>query len=107
MKIEFEHEYLRELYEEGNTTGKKYRFQPQVIKQYRKAIERLVVADKIEDLFLIGSLNYEKLSGDKKGIESVRVNEQYRIEFKSRTEGEVSCLITICSIIELSNHYKK
>jgi toxin HigB-1 len=107
MKIEFGHEYLRELYEEGKASGKKYRFQPQVIKQYIKTVNRVKNENRIEDLFVISSLNYEKLSGDKKGLESVRVNDQYRIEFKSRTEGEVPELITICSIIELSNHYKK
>lgn len=106
MIIEFEQEYLRELYEEGKASGKKHRFQPQVIKQYKKAIERLEIADKIEDLYHVGSLNYEKLSGDKKGLESVRVNDQYRIEFKSRKEGEDPQMLTICSIIDLSNHYK-
>lgn len=106
MIIEFEQEYLRELYEEGKASGKKHRFQPQVIKQYKKAIERLEIADKIEDLYHVGSLNYEKLSGDKKGLESVRVNDQYRIEFKSRKEGEEPQILTICSIIDLSNHYK-
>ena len=106
MKIEFEKEYLRELYEEGKASGKKHRYQPQVIKQYRKAIERLEIADKIEDLYHVGSLNYEKLSGNKNGLESVRVNDQYRIEFKSHKEG-VKQTITVCSIVELSNHYKK
>ena len=38
MTIEFEQEYLRELYEEGKVSGKKHRFQPQVIKQYIKYI---------------------------------------------------------------------
>jgi proteic killer suppression protein len=61
---------------------------------------------KIEDLYLFKSLNYEKLIGDKKGLESVRVNQQYRIEFKSAVEGEESDIITICSIVELNNHYK-
>jgi proteic killer suppression protein len=107
MKIEFEHEYLRELYEEGKASGKKNRFQPQVIKQYKKTIDRLGDVNKIEDLYAFSSLNYEKLSSDKKGLESVRVNDQYRIEFQSRTEGEVPDMITICSIIKLSNHYKK
>ena len=50
MKIEFEQAYLRELYEDGKASGKKYRFQPQVIKQYMKAIERLEIANKIEDV---------------------------------------------------------
>lgn len=106
MIIEFEQEYLCELFEAGKASGKKHRFQPQVVKQYKKAIERLEIADKIEDLYHVGSLNYEKLSGDKKGLESVRVNDQYRIEFKSRKEGEEPQILTICSIIDLSNHYK-
>lgn len=44
---------------------------------------------------------YEKLAGDKMGLESVRVNDQYRIEFKTRATGG----ITICNITELSKHY--
>ena len=106
MVIEFEKDYLRELYEENRTSGKKYRFQPQVVKQYRKTVNRLRDAKTIVELFPIKSLNYEKLAGDKEGLESVRVNDQYRIEFISRIEGQLSDIITICSITELSNHYK-
>ena len=51
------------------------------------------------------SLNYEKLKGEKIGISSVRVNDQYRIEFEERMkDGET--VTTICNIIDLSNHYK-
>ena len=50
-------------------------------------------------------LNYEKLKGDKAGLSSVRVNDQYRIEFEEKSSGEQS-VATICSIVELSNHYK-
>ena len=46
-------------------------------------------------------MNYEKLIGDKKGLESVRVNQQYRIEFRSTVEGKEPNTLTICSIIEL------
>lgn len=106
MVIEFEKDYLKELYEEGKAKSKKHRFQKEVIKQYKKAIDKLKPAKSIEELYLFKSLNYEKLHGDKKGLESVRVNDQYRIEFKSRTEGEIPDVITICSITELSNHYK-
>lgn len=107
MQIEFEQTYLEELYTEGKTKNKKYRFQPTVIKQYKNTIDKLRNAKRIEDLFPIKSLNYEKKSGDLKGIEAVWVNKQYRIEFVSRTECEEPDIITICSIIELSNHYKK
>lgn len=106
MEIEFEKEYLKELYNEGTSKDKKHRFQPEIIKKYKTVIDRLRVANRIEDLFPIKSLNYEKLSGDKNGFESVRVNHQYRIEFVSRIEGSEPNTLTICSITELSNHYK-
>jgi proteic killer suppression protein len=38
MIIEFEKEYLRELYETGSTTDKKYRFQPDIVKRYQSRI---------------------------------------------------------------------
>lgn len=106
MEINFEKDYLRELYEQGKTQNKKYRFQPTVVKQYKNTIDKLRVANCIQELAFFRSLNYEKLQGDKKGIESVRVNQQYRIEFYSTTESKGSDTITICNIIELSNHYK-
>lgn len=105
MKIQFDKEYLKELYFIGKTTNKKYRFQPQIIQKYRKTIDVLESVDVIEELFRFKSLNYKVLSGDKNGIESVRVNDQYRIEFKtSKFENEK--VLTVCNIIELSNHYK-
>ena len=60
--------------------------------------------DSIEDLKRFNGLNYKKLTGDKKDIESVRVNDQYRIEFQS-TVVEEEMVVTICNILELSNHY--
>jgi proteic killer suppression protein len=105
MEISFDKEYLRELYETGKTTDKKYRFQPQVAIKYRKTIDTLESVASIEDLYRYSGLHYEKLHGDKKEIESVRVNDQYRIEFI--TNQVVSeTIVTICNIIELSNHYK-
>lgn len=107
MIIEFEKEYLRDLYEEGKASGKQYRFQPLVIKNYKKTIDKLRAANRIEDLFRLTSLNYERLKGDKKDVESVRVDGKYRIEFRSRTEGEApDAVVTICSIEELTNHYQ-
>jgi len=106
VKILFKKEYLRELYEEGKTKNKKYRFQPSLTKQFKNTIDKLRNANRIEELFPFKSLNYEKLTGDKAGLESVRVNQQYRIEFFCNYEGEEPNIITICSIVELSNHYK-
>ena len=105
MEIKFDKEYLRELYAVGKTTDKKYRFQPSIVKRYQARIKTLERVGKTEDLFLINSLHYEKLRGDKEGLESVRVNDQYRIEFKT-TKVVSEIVATICNIIELSNHYK-
>lgn len=106
MEINFEKDYLKELYENGKSRSKKHRFQPNVIKKYIQTIDKLRVAKNTEELYPIRSLNYERLIGDKKGLESVRVDGKYRIEFTTTLEGEEPNSITICSIIELSNHYK-
>ena len=66
MNVEFEKEYLEELYYTGKTTDKKHRFQPQVINGYLKCVRALKRIARMEDLFLIKSFNYEKLKGDKK-----------------------------------------
>ena len=59
----------------------------------------------VTSLMQYNLLNYEKLTGDKKGLSSVRVNDQYRIEFEEYTkDGET--VATICNITDLSNHYK-
>jgi proteic killer suppression protein len=105
MEIEFEKRYLRELFETGKNSEKKYRFQPQVVKKYQARIEILESAEKIEDLFIINSLHYEVLKGDKEGISSIRVNDQYRIEFTT-SQVVSETVIIICNILELSNHYK-
>jgi len=81
MEINFEKDYLKELYENGKARNKKHRFQPNVIKKYIQTIDKLRVAKNTEELYPIKSLNYKKLIGDKKGLESVRVDGKYRIEF--------------------------
>jgi len=92
-------------YYKGKTTDKKYRFQPEIIKRYKLRIETLENAASIEDLFQINLLRYGVLQGNKKGISSIRVNDQYRIEFTT-SEVESETIVTICNILELSNHYK-
>ena len=104
MIVTFGKDYLRKLYETGKG-DKKYRFQPDIIRRYRKGIDLIKNANKIEDLFLLPSLRYEVLKGDKAGISSIRVNDQYRIEFTVSEEGNET-IVYICNILDLSNHYK-
>lgn len=102
MEITFEKDYLRELFYDGVASDKQHRFQPQIVRKYVRVVNIMDSVDKASDLLRFRSLHYEKLVGDKAGLESVRVNDQYRIEFKTSAEGG----ITICNITELSKHYK-
>ena len=105
MLIEFEEKYLLELYQTGKTSDKKHRFQPQIIRGYKRAVDILKIAKRIEDLYPYKGLNFEILQGEKKGIYSVRANGQYRIEFTVREMGSEQ-IVTLCTILESNNHYR-
>lgn len=105
MVVSFEEEYLRELYEDGRSKDKKHRYQPDIVRRYQKAIGFLLFAERIEDLWKQKSLNYEVLSGDKAGRSSIRVNDKYRVEFTVQIYDNEP-ILTICNVVELSNHYK-
>ncbi len=102
--VTFDKDYLRDLYEQGKTSDKKHRYQPDIVRRYQQRIKTLESAPRIETLFQIKSLNYEVLGGDKAGRSSIRVNDKYRIEFMVSYQGEP--VVTVCNIIDLSNHYK-
>jgi proteic killer suppression protein len=106
MKIEFGKAYLFELYDTGKTTDKKHRFQPQVVNGYIKCVRVLNKIIRIEDLYLIKSLKYERLKGDKKGLSSLRINDQYRLEFREVVNPDNKIEVEICSLIDITNHYK-
>jgi len=106
MKIEFEKEYLRELYETGKTTNKKYRFQPQIVRRYVICVKALEDTARIEDLFRYHALRYEKLKGRKQEFSSVRINDQYRLEFREIVNPNNIVEVEICSLVNITNHYK-
>jgi proteic killer suppression protein len=104
MLVTFDKQYLKELYHTGKTSEKKYRFQPDIIKRFRKQVDALIAAPSKETLYQIKSLHFESLIGDKKGYFSVKVNDKYRIEFTLHETSDKP-ILTICNIVELSNHY--
>lgn len=105
MIVTFEEEYLKLLYEEGRCKDKKHRYQPDMVRRYQKAVNFLIHAGRIEDLWQQKSLNYETLNGDKSGRSSIRVNDKYRVEFTVDI-NDSEPILTICNVVELSNHYK-
>ena len=107
MVIQFGKEYLKELYYDSKCGDKAHRFQPHVIKGYVKCVKLLERARVIEDLFPFHGLNYEVLIGEKKGLSSVRINNQYRLEFEVTTDKETDePIISICRLIDITNHYR-
>ncbi len=105
MIVTFEQTYLQELYDQGVAKDKHHRFQPQIVKKYTRIIDLMMELDNVLFLAQYGGLHYEHLHGDKEGLSSVRVNNQYRIEFREITQDEKK-IAEIVSITELSNHYK-
>jgi proteic killer suppression protein len=105
MIVTFDQTYLQELYTDGQTSDKHHRFQPQIVSKYMKVVNLMKQQENVLGLTRFGSLHYEKLHGDKEGLSSVRVNNQYRIEFAESIEAGKQ-IATICNITELSNHYK-
>lgn len=104
MIVEFGEAYLRELYVCGMSSDKKHRYQPDVVVRYKRGVDYLKAASKKEDLFRINSLHFEALKGNKAGLFSIRAGNQYRIEFTLMETSEEP-ILTICKIVELSNHY--
>jgi len=83
MEVIFNETYLRDMYETGKT-DKKHRYQPHIIRKFIRVISLMTELPNILSLMKYNSLNYEKLKGDKEGLSSVRVNDQYRIEFEEQ-----------------------
>lgn len=105
MNIQFNNPALEELYLHGKTTDNHYcRLPKDIIKQYVKVVNYLKAARRIEDLFFIKSLHYEKKKGDLKGIDVVWINNQYRLLFTSSPDEEG--IIVNALLFEISKHYE-
>jgi len=103
MEILYNKQYLKELYEEGMTSDKTHRYQPEVVMKYRRRIDTLIAANRKEDLFVFQSLHFEALQGT--DLYSIRVDLKYRLLF-SLTEIGAQETLTICNIEEITNHYQ-
>ncbi len=101
-----ENKGLLELYNVGVTTDNKYRkLSAIVLKAFVRTIDKIKPLADINALKAYNSLRYEKLYDDYKGYESIRVNDQYRIIFKS-IENDNSLTIYDIVIFDLSKHYE-
>lgn len=100
MRIEYADESLRRAATEREFRPTKWG--PELLKAYRKKIYFLAQATDDRDLYNYRALHFEKLSGDRKGTSSIRLNSQYRLILRFRTDADGRTVI----ILELSDHYK-
>ena len=77
-----------------SVTIKRHRYQPAVIKKYANCVRILLHSRTIETLYRIKSLN-----------SSIRIDLKYRLEFMVRKEEDEE-IVTICRLLDISNHYK-
>lgn len=105
MYIEFEKASLEELYTFGTTHDHQYKRLPKdIIKRFVKVVNYLKAARRLEDLFLIKSLHYEKKKGNLNSVDAVWINDQYRLFFRSSPDE--SGIIVNAIIFEISKHYE-
>lgn len=105
MNVTFEDIALEELFLSGKTSAKKYCRLPQdVVKRYVKVVNYIKAASRIEDLFRVDSLHYEKKSGTLKGVEAVWITTQYRLLFHSSPNEDG--IIVNALLEEISKHYE-
>lgn len=104
MLVSFTDSYFELLYTGGKVPGKP-KFPPEVIKQFRLRVEQIKNSTSTQELARFRSLHFEKLEPKNAldPIYSIRVNDQYRLEFHLDSNGKVE----VVRIIRMSDHYAK
>lgn len=95
MNVDFEDDELRRLYEDPDLRLAK--FHPDLIKAYRRKMQLIVGAGSELDLRAMKSLHLEKLKGDRKGQQSIKLNDQWRLIFRieASDDGKVVLIVEI------------
>lgn len=103
MDIIFNYPYLKQLYT-GDIIKGTPKYPSQIIDKFIKRVDLIKNVENAEALLLLKSLKFERLIGAKSHLHSIRINDQYRIEFE--LNNSVLKLADIVTIMDLSKHYK-
>jgi proteic killer suppression protein len=106
MELIFKEQYLKDLYEGKKVKDKKFVSNPQLVKQYIKTIAKLQSIGKVEQLYQIKSLHYEKKIGNLEGKSAVWINNQYRLIFEEVLDEQPPHEIKILALEKISKHYE-
>ncbi|KAF0844264.1 proteic killer suppression protein [Methylovorus glucosotrophus] len=92
MEIEFEDEQLERLEIDSSF----YAGYPlAIVRAYRKRIQTIRAATDERAFYALKSLHFEKLVGNRVGEYSMRLNEQWRLILKFKTQGDGKIVIVI------------
>ena len=100
MKIRFDDEDLRRLYEEADYPCSS--LGPDVIRAFRKKVGYLAAAQSELDLYQYKALHFEKLKGKRKGQHSIRLDRRWRLILRIESDAEGRLLV----VVEMLNHYE-
>ena len=92
MKIRFASRKLQALYTSG--VGSR-RYPPQVVDGFFEVLQIVRSAAHVGDLYGFKSLHFEKLSGDRFGQRSMRLNGQWRLIVTLDVESEAPEVVVI------------
>jgi len=93
MRLEFEDDDLRRLYEERDFVLP--RLGPDVVKAFRKKVGFLAQAESEVDLRNYRALHFEKLKGGRAGQHSIRLNHRWRLILRIETDAEGRLLVVV------------
>ena len=74
-------------------------YAPEAVRGFRKVMQVVRAAADERDLWAMRSLNFEKLSGDRKGQHSLRLNKQWRLIVKIE-KSDPSNVVVVIEIVD-------
>ncbi len=92
MDVEFEDPSLSRLETDARFTAG---FEPGVVKAFRKRIQVIRAAPDERTFYAMKSLHFEKLKADRVGQNSMRLNDQWRLILKLRTEASGKTVVIV------------
>jgi len=93
MRLEFEDDDLRRLYEERDCVLP--RLGPEIAKAFRKKMGFLAQAESEIDLRSYKALHFEKLQGGRAGQHSIRLNHRWRLILRIEADAEGRVLVVV------------
>jgi len=97
LRLVFGDDDLRRLYVDADYRPKG--LGPDLINAYRKKVQLLAAATNAQELRHFKSLRLEKLTGNRAGQHSIRLNNQWRLILRFGTDND-GTTVRVCEIVD-------